>query len=109
MSTLLLTTSETAPILPEGLDLPQPYKVTVPKSSALTPRSLELKTSLWPTVFTPRRKDGEEVWTRAKARWAWEAMQIAIQAAMKASFKGEVSPPISSFRAATNNSVKNAA
>ncbi|TFK73590.1 cytidine deaminase-like protein [Pluteus cervinus] len=89
-TTLLLTTSETPPPLPGGLDLSEPYIVTVPASYALTTTSLALKSTLWPTVFAPRRKDETEPWSRAKVCWAWKAMQVTVQAAMNARVHGEL-------------------
>ncbi|CAK5269754.1 unnamed protein product [Mycena citricolor] len=66
------------PSLPKDIVLPVPYHVTVPASAALTTTSLALKMQLWPTVFSPVRKNQEEDWTRGKARWAWTAMRKAI-------------------------------
>ncbi|KAF9454762.1 cytidine deaminase-like protein [Macrolepiota fuliginosa MF-IS2] len=77
------------PILPEDLNLPLPYLHTVPASSALTPIQFDLKTTLWPTTYTPRRKDEPESWSRGKASWAWQAMQKTIQAAVEASQNDE--------------------
>lgn len=77
------------PRLPEHLDLLSPYLHIVPASSALTPTQLNLKTVLWPTMFTPRRKDEQERWSRGKAAWAWQAMQRTVQAAVEAIHNGE--------------------
>ncbi|KXN88195.1 SET domain-containing protein 7 [Leucoagaricus sp. SymC.cos] len=77
------------PQLPEDLDLPSPYLLTVPATPALTPIQLTLKTALWPTLYTPRRKDEQEKWSRGKAAWAWQAMQRTIQAAVEAGLDGE--------------------
>lgn len=90
-STLLLSTSPSPPAnLPLDLNLPDPYMLTVPVSPALTPTSLTLKSSLWPTVYAPRRKDQAEGWSRGKVRWAWEAMKLAIEEAARARTDGEV-------------------
>jgi len=80
------------PQLPEDLNLPSPYLHTIPASSAVTPIQLTLKTALWPTYFTPRRKDEQERWCRGKAAWAWSAMQKTVQAAIEALQSGEVGP-----------------
>ncbi|KAF8650125.1 hypothetical protein AX16_005362 [Volvariella volvacea WC 439] len=90
MTTILLATSSSPPALPLGLNLPDPYLLTVPFSSALTPTQLALKSALWPTVYTPRRKGEVEGWTRLKARWAWDAMRVAVQAAVDARDRGEL-------------------
>ena len=73
--------SDTPPTPPEELSLRIPYQIAVPSSSAFTPVSLALKSAIWPTVFTPRRKDEPEPWTRSKLRWAWEAMKMTTDAA----------------------------
>ncbi|PFH53928.1 hypothetical protein AMATHDRAFT_72953 [Amanita thiersii Skay4041] len=88
-TTLLLTTSPTAPSLPENI-ASKPYLLPVPSSSALTIPSLSLKSALWPTVYTPRRKGEQEAWSRGKARWAWEAMRMAVDAAVRAKTDEEV-------------------
>ncbi|TFK28035.1 cytidine deaminase-like protein [Coprinopsis marcescibilis] len=69
------------PALPDSLGLPPCYKTTVPASSALTLPSLALKSALWPTMYTPKRKDEVEAWTRGKAAWAWDAMSTTVQTA----------------------------
>ncbi|KAF8073797.1 hypothetical protein FPV67DRAFT_1606053 [Lyophyllum atratum] len=87
MTTLLLATTTTSPAPPSpppDLELPDPYTLLVPSSSALTPISLKLKSTFWPTLFTPSRKGEAEEWTRGKARWAWEAMQTVVAAAHEA-------------------------
>ncbi|KDR82703.1 hypothetical protein GALMADRAFT_88274 [Galerina marginata CBS 339.88] len=91
MSLLLSTTSE-PPQLPQDLNLPAPYLIPVPVSSALTLPSLSLKSALWPTMYTPRRKDEPEPWTRGKTRWAWNAMKRAADMAIKAQSKFEELP-----------------
>ncbi|KAF5382635.1 hypothetical protein D9615_002940 [Tricholomella constricta] len=93
IATLLLATTTTSPgppSPPPDLDLPAPYTLPVPCKPALTPISLKLKSGLWPTLFTPPRKGEAEDWTRGKARWAWEAMQAAVQAAHEAQRTGEL-------------------
>ena len=91
-SFLIASQSTGLPQLPEDLNLPSPYLHTIPASSALTPIQLTLKTALWPTYFTPRRKDEQERWCRGKAAWAWSAMQKTVQAAIEALQSGEVDP-----------------
>ncbi|KAF6757453.1 cytidine deaminase-like protein [Ephemerocybe angulata] len=81
---LCLSADRPSPSLPEHLDLPEPYRVPVPATSALTMPSLALKTAIWPTMYTPKRKDEFEPWTRAQARWAWNAMHSAIMEASHA-------------------------
>ncbi|GLB38437.1 putative SET domain containing protein [Lyophyllum shimeji] len=93
VATLLLattTTSPAPPLLPADLDLPDPYTLPVPSTQALTQISWKLKSTFWPTLFTPPRKGEAEEWTRGKARWAWEAMQKAVAAAHKARALGEL-------------------
>lgn len=92
-SSILLTASPTAPMLPA--DLPPPYQLPVPRSAALTPASLALKNALWPTVFAPRRKGEPEDWTRARAHWACAAMARVVQEAHAARAAGEL--PIASY------------
>ncbi|KAH9038244.1 hypothetical protein EDB85DRAFT_1934288 [Lactarius pseudohatsudake] len=92
-SSILLTASPTAPMLPA--DLPPPYQLPVPRSAALTPASLALKNALWPTVFAPRRKGEPEDWTRARAHWACAAMARVVQEAHAARASGEL--PIASY------------
>lgn len=88
LTTLLLTISSSPPILPEFIGS-APYLLPVPSSSALTTTSLSLKSALWPTFYTPSRKD-DDPWSRGKARWAWEAMKSAIEAATEAKKNGEL-------------------
>ena len=87
-SSMLLTASQTAPTPPT--DLPPPYQLPVPRSAALTPASLALKNTFWPTVFAPRRKGEPEDWTRARAHWACAAMARVVQEAHAARAAGEV-------------------
>ncbi|KAG9315928.1 hypothetical protein JVU11DRAFT_3579 [Chiua virens] len=72
--TLLLDTSSAPPSLPPSPPLDPPYQLPVPCHPARTPTSLSLKNTFWPTVFAPKRKWELEPWTRAKVRWASEAI-----------------------------------
>ncbi|KAG9227349.1 hypothetical protein CCMSSC00406_0004112 [Pleurotus cornucopiae] len=81
--------------LPQDLLLGTPYAISVPSSVALTPISHQLKNSLWPTIFAPKRKDVGEEWTRGKAAWAWEAVHYVMREASKIKRNGEV--PIVSY------------
>ena len=83
LATLLLALAPTPPALPEFIES-QPYLLPVPSSSALTLPSLSYKSALWPTFYTPRRKGEENAWSRGKARWAWEAMEAAVNVAIRA-------------------------
>ncbi|KAI5120772.1 hypothetical protein M0805_004735 [Coniferiporia weirii] len=94
-STLLLAGSEFPPSIPEDLGLPQPYQINVPVTVALTPKSLKLKLRIWPTVYAPRRKGEPEPWSRAKAAWAWEAVETLKTEANKAAAHGEL--PVVSY------------
>ncbi|KAF9468546.1 cytidine deaminase-like protein [Collybia nuda] len=89
-ATLLLTTSLYPPTLPEDFDLPEPYKLLVPISAALTPKSLNLKSTFWPTVYAPPRKGEAEDWSRGKIHWAWEIVQQILEAADDAKSRGEL-------------------
>ncbi|KAL5501410.1 TAD3 [Sanghuangporus vaninii] len=95
VSSLLLSASVAPPIIPEDFHLSEPYQVDVPESVALTSKSLKLKTQIWPTVFAPRRKGEPEPWCRAKAAWAWEAVEVLKSEARQASKAGEL--PIISY------------
>ena len=79
------------PQLPEDVDLPSPYQVLVPQFSALTMTSLKLKSTLWPTLYTPSRKSDLEPLSRGKVRWACEAMKHVVIEAEDAKGIGEVS------------------
>ena len=89
LTTLLLTVAPTPPALPEFINN-QPYLLPVPSSSALTLLSLSLKLALWPTFYTPCRKGEEDAWSRGKATWAWEAMDAAVNVAIRAKERGDV-------------------
>jgi tRNA-specific adenosine deaminase 3 len=78
----------TFPLELEGLH--DPYQLEVPMSSALTPMSLVLKASLWPTLYTPRRKGELESWSKAKVRWAEKAVRRIVDEALDALDRGEV-------------------
>ncbi|KAF8798761.1 cytidine deaminase-like protein [Phlegmacium glaucopus] len=84
ITTILLGISSDPPMLPADINLPTPYVLPVPTSSALTLPSLNLKSALWPTLYTPRRKDEPEPWTRSRLRWAWDAMKRTVDAAITA-------------------------
>ncbi|KAJ3505047.1 hypothetical protein NLJ89_g7617 [Agrocybe chaxingu] len=91
-SSLLLGTTSELPPLPANLDLPAPYMLPVPASSALTMPSLDLKSALWPTMYTPKRKDEPEPWTRGKLRWAWDVMKRTVDAAITAQTESDELP-----------------
>ena len=92
MSMVLVLTREhsTPPSFPEHIELPAPYILSVPKTSALTMTSLKLKTSLWPTIYIPRKKYEPEPWTRGKIRWACKALRKVVSEAQLAGEAGEV-------------------
>ncbi|KAH9480500.1 SET domain-containing protein 7 [Psilocybe cubensis] len=91
-TTLLLSMAPEPPQLPKDLNLPDPYLLSVPSSSALTLPSLNLKSELWPTMYTPRRKDEPEPWTRHKLRWAWDAMKKTVDTAINAQAENDELP-----------------
>ncbi|KAI0755242.1 hypothetical protein C8Q80DRAFT_1266723 [Daedaleopsis nitida] len=97
MSMVLILTREqrNAPTFPENIELPPPYVVPVPKTAALTMPSLMLKSSLWPTIYAPRKKFEPERWTRDRVRWACEAMKQVVRKAQGASRAGEL--PIAAY------------
>ncbi|KAI0669195.1 cytidine deaminase-like protein [Trametes maxima] len=97
MSMILIVTREhpTAPTLPENVELSAPYIVTVPKTAALTTTSLKLKSSLWPTIYAPRKKFEPEPWSRGKVQWACEAMKEVVERAQFAGRNGEL--PIAAY------------
>ena len=92
MSMVLALTREypQPPKFPENIELPSLYVVTVPRTAALTMSSLKLKSSLWPTIYAPRKKFEPEPWSRSKVRWACEAMKQVVKEARVAAEKGEV-------------------
>ncbi|KAI0036493.1 cytidine deaminase-like protein [Vararia minispora EC-137] len=96
-STFLLTASPNTPVLPTELQgsLSTPYQIRVPKTAALTPTSLQLKATFWPTVFAPRRKHEPEVWSQAKMRWASSAIRRVIAEARHAMQNGNL--PIAAY------------
>lgn len=75
ISTLLLSISSSAPLLPTNINIGDPYQILVPCNPALTQTSLILKNTLWPTVFAPRRKWEPENWSIAKVQWARNAIK----------------------------------
>ncbi|KAI0769853.1 hypothetical protein C8Q74DRAFT_853218 [Fomes fomentarius] len=97
MSIVLILTREHPgiPTLPEHILLPPPYVVTVPKTAALTMSSLKLKSSLWPTIYAPRKKFEPEPWTRGRLRWACSAMKQVAKEAQEAGKEGEL--PIAAY------------
>lgn len=92
MSMVLILTREhpDPPTFPSDIDLPPPYILTVAKTSALTMTSLKLKSSLWPTIYTPRKKFEPEPWSKSKVRWACEAMKEVVKVAQSAAQQDEV-------------------
>lgn len=90
ISSLLLCTSSDPPPLPKDLNLPEPYTIAVPCSAGLTITSVQLKSSLWPTTYAPRRRGETEPWSRGKTRWVWESMKHAVDVAVKGKANGEV-------------------
>ncbi|PIL35340.1 transcription factor [Ganoderma sinense ZZ0214-1] len=92
MSMVLTLTREhpQPPTFLEHVELPSPYVLAVPLTAALTMTSLKLKSSLWPTIYAPRKKFEPEPWCRGKVRWACEAMTQVVQEARAAAEKGEV-------------------
>ncbi|KAI0826727.1 hypothetical protein BC628DRAFT_1435627 [Trametes gibbosa] len=97
MSMALILTREhpNPPIFPEDIELPSPYVVTVPKTAALTITSLKLKSSLWPTIYAPRKKFEPEPWSTGEVRWACEAMREVVKVARAAGQAGEA--PIAAY------------
>ena len=89
-SQLLLTTALPSPELPAELHLPAPYTLKIPISAALTLEALKLKSAIWPTIYSPRRKWEPEPWSRAKVAWAWDAVQTLLAEASRAKEDGEV-------------------
>jgi tRNA-specific adenosine deaminase 3 len=87
---MVLSIGPFSPTVPDELELPPPYAVTVPIASAETETSLLLKNQLWPTIYTPRRKGEMEPWSRAKLKWAYSAVQFMLSEARKVQQDGEV-------------------
>ncbi|TFK81833.1 hypothetical protein K466DRAFT_666881 [Polyporus arcularius HHB13444] len=92
MSMVLILTREhpDPPAFPEHIRLPPPYVIPVPKTAALTMTSLKLKTSLWPTIYAPRKKFEPGPWTKGKIRWACDAMREVVKVAQHAGTQGEL-------------------
>ena len=86
-----LSTSTLPPIPNLTPPLSPPYIVSVPASAALTATSLTLKNQLWPTMYRPKHKDEDEIWTRAKVAWAWDVVERLVREARKGKERGEVS------------------
>ncbi|KAI9061359.1 hypothetical protein FKP32DRAFT_1576160 [Trametes sanguinea] len=97
MSMVLVLTRDhpQPPQFPEDIELPPPYVIEVPKTAALTMTSLKLKSTLWPTIYAPRKKFEPEPWSRGKVRWACEAMKEAVRLARLAGEKGEL--PVAAY------------
>ncbi|RPD77446.1 hypothetical protein L226DRAFT_544086 [Lentinus tigrinus ALCF2SS1-7] len=93
MSMVLILTGEhpDPPVFPEDIQLPLPYVAPVPTSAALTMTSLKLKSSLWPTIYAPRKKFEPEPWTRGKVRWACDAMKQVVKKAQYIGKEDELS------------------
>lgn len=89
-SLLLCSSSNALPLLPDDFKLPLPYTVPVPLTAGLTVTSVQLKSALWPTIYTPRRKNEIEAWSKGKVRWAWESMKRVVATTSKAKAEGEV-------------------
>jgi tRNA-specific adenosine deaminase 3 len=79
-----------APELLEEFGALVPYVTVVPALPALTPGSLQAKLSIWPTVYSPRRKGEPETWSVGKMRWATRAIMMLAHEARGAQAKGEV-------------------
>ncbi|EIN12900.1 hypothetical protein PUNSTDRAFT_82368 [Punctularia strigosozonata HHB-11173 SS5] len=78
------------PRLPDEFGLDLPYTTKVPSYPARTQNSLKLKNVLWPTIFAPRRKGAAERWPRGKVKWAWDAVQVLYDEAVRARENGEL-------------------
>ncbi|KAI0081582.1 hypothetical protein K474DRAFT_1249490 [Panus rudis PR-1116 ss-1] len=92
-STLLLSLASLTTVIPpfpENISLPEPYTTQVPKTAALTVTSLKVKTSLWPTVYAPKRKGEMEDWSKGRVKWAWEAMKVVAAKARGVKQNGEL-------------------
>ncbi|SJL07375.1 uncharacterized protein ARMOST_10722 [Armillaria ostoyae] len=87
---LLLTALPTCPSPPTDFNLPDPIQLPVPTSAALTPTSLALKSSYWPTIYAPRRKGETEPWSQGKVAWARDAMSLTVATALRAQENGEL-------------------
>ena len=93
-TTLLLAFVDDAsgpPQLPDNVELPAPYQLLVPQFSALTMTSLKLKSTFWPTLYTPSRKSDLEPLSKGKVRWICEAMKYVVAQAKEVKNMGEVS------------------
>ena len=93
VTTLLLApsaNSPSAPQLPDDFEGPTAYQVVVPKSAALTQKSLAVKLTFWPTVYAPRKKGELEPISKGHLRWIWEAMRVVKDAAVSAQATSDV-------------------
>ena len=90
ISTLLLSVSPSTPLLPDEVDIGDPYQVLVPCNPALTQTSLVLKNTLWPTVYAPRRKWEPEKWSIGKVGWAQDAIDHILRESCQAISSDEV-------------------
>ncbi|CDO70863.1 hypothetical protein BN946_scf184801.g56 [Trametes cinnabarina] len=95
MALILTRDHPQPPVIPDNTELPPPYVVQVPKTAATTMTSLKLKSTLWPTIYAPRKKFEPEPWSRGKARWACEAMKEVVRIAQAAGEKGEL--PVAAY------------
>ncbi|KAH9851569.1 hypothetical protein C2E23DRAFT_895739 [Lenzites betulinus] len=97
MSIVLILTKEhpDPPSFPADIELPPPYVVTVPRTVALTMTSLKLKSSLWPTIYAPRKKFEPEPWNKGRVLWACDAMREVVRAAQTAGQQGEI--PVAAY------------
>lgn len=89
-STLLLSGISSRPAIPESFNLAEPYICRVPANAALTLEELKANALIWPTTYAPRRKGEPDPWSRAKAAWAWEAVDVLLSEAERARVIGEV-------------------
>ncbi|EPQ51006.1 hypothetical protein GLOTRDRAFT_81597 [Gloeophyllum trabeum ATCC 11539] len=85
-----VTSLSEPPVLPADVPLPAPYTLAVPKTAALTLSSCKVKSTLWPTMYAPRRKGELEEWERGRVRWACAAMNAVVATAREAALKGEL-------------------
>ncbi|KZT42661.1 cytidine deaminase-like protein [Sistotremastrum suecicum HHB10207 ss-3] len=90
-STLLLSL-EHPTVLPPNL--PEPYISPVPTSPARNLEEVVLKSTIWPTVYQPRRVE-KITWTYGRIRWIRAGIQRVVDEARRAKEMGEV--PIASY------------
>ncbi|KAI0084800.1 cytidine deaminase-like protein [Irpex rosettiformis] len=92
-TTLLLSTVSSTPLVPQlpaEYSLPAPYTLQIPQSAALTQIALQHKTTFWPTIYAPRKKFEPQPWSRAKVRWARDAMRTVIEEANASKTGGDL-------------------